>query len=34
MDLALGSYVVDNNIKENEWLFTLQRNLPSSYRMV
>ncbi|KAH7728464.1 endonuclease/Exonuclease/phosphatase [Aphelenchoides avenae] len=34
MDLALGTYVTDNTIRQDEWLFTLHRTLPSGYRQV
>ncbi|KAL3122896.1 hypothetical protein niasHT_010296 [Heterodera trifolii] len=35
MDLALGSYVVDNALKENEWLVALKLNIPQKvFRLV
>lgn len=34
MDLALGTYVTDNTIREEQWLFTLKRNLPRDYKLV
>jgi len=34
MDLALGTYVTDNTIRENQWLLVLQKNLPCVYEQV
>lgn len=34
MDLALGTYVSDNQNKQNEWLSVLNRNLPKMYKQV
>uniref|UniRef100_A0A914D4G0 Inositol polyphosphate-related phosphatase domain-containing protein n=1 Tax=Acrobeloides nanus TaxID=290746 RepID=A0A914D4G0_9BILA len=34
MDLALGTYVVENSIRQDEWLFTLKQNLPDVYKQV
>lgn len=34
MDLALGTYVIDSAIKQDQWLFTLERALPNVYEKV
>uniref|UniRef100_A0A914DX46 Protein kinase domain-containing protein n=1 Tax=Acrobeloides nanus TaxID=290746 RepID=A0A914DX46_9BILA len=34
MDLSLGTYVVENSIRQDEWLFTLKQNLPDAYKQV
>uniref|UniRef100_A0A7E4W1F0 IPPc domain-containing protein n=1 Tax=Panagrellus redivivus TaxID=6233 RepID=A0A7E4W1F0_PANRE len=34
MDLALGTYVTDNTIREDQWLYALKRNLPTVYEQV
>ncbi|KAI1718146.1 endonuclease/Exonuclease/phosphatase family domain-containing protein [Ditylenchus destructor] len=39
MDLAMGSYVggyvgLDNSLRQDEWLFTLSRNLPNIYKPI
>ena len=34
MDLALGTYVTDNTIRENQWLSVLQKKLPLVYKQV
>ncbi|KAE9555262.1 hypothetical protein FO519_001513 [Halicephalobus sp. NKZ332] len=34
MDLALGTYVTDSTIREEQWLFVLRKNLPRVYEQV
>uniref|UniRef100_A0AC34RRQ0 Inositol polyphosphate-related phosphatase domain-containing protein n=1 Tax=Panagrolaimus sp. JU765 TaxID=591449 RepID=A0AC34RRQ0_9BILA len=34
MDLALGTYVTDNTIRQDQWMFALRKNLPLVYQPV
>lgn len=34
MDLALGTYVTDSSVRQDEWLFVLKRNIPNIYKQV
>lgn len=34
MDLNAASLIVDNAVRQDEWLFVLHRNLPNIYRQV